>query len=43
MYDGQEEIIDAVKKILDDKIDPKDVQIDLFKSYLYSKDFPELD
>ncbi|MBA7676196.1 Isoprenyl transferase [subsurface metagenome] len=43
MYDGQEEIIDAVKKILDDKIDPKDVHIDLFKSYLYSKDFPELD
>ena len=43
MYDGQEEIIDAVKKILDDKIDPKDVNIDLFKSYLYSKDFPELD
>ncbi len=43
MYDGQEEIIDAVKKILDDKINPKDVNIDLFKSYLYSKDFPELD
>ncbi|MCK4280640.1 MAG: di-trans,poly-cis-decaprenylcistransferase [Candidatus Lokiarchaeota archaeon] len=43
MYDGQEEIIDAVKKILDDKINSKDVNIDLIKNYLYTKDFPELD
>lgn len=43
MYDGRLEIIDAVKSILEDKIDPKDVNIDLIKNYLYTKDFPELD
>jgi len=43
MYDGQEEIVDAVKKILDDKINPKDINIELIKKYLYTKDFPELD
>lgn len=43
MYDGQEEIVDAVKKILDDKINPKDINIELIKNYLYTKDFPELD
>ena len=43
MYDGQEEIVDAMKKITDDKIKSEDITRDLIKSYLYTKDFPELD
>ncbi|MBA7661130.1 Isoprenyl transferase [subsurface metagenome] len=43
MYDGQEEIVDAVKKITEDKIKSEDVTRDLIKSYLYTKNFPELD
>lgn len=43
MYDGQEEIVDAVKKITDDKIKSEDITRDLIKSYLYTKNFPELD
>jgi len=43
MYDGQEEIVDAVKKITDDKLKSEDITRDLVKSYLYTKNFPELD
>jgi undecaprenyl diphosphate synthase len=43
MYDGQEEIVDAVKKITEDKIKSEDITRDLIKSYLYTKNFPELD
>jgi len=43
MYDGQEEIVDAVKKITEDRIKSKDITRDLIKSYLYTKNFPELD
>ena len=43
MYDGQEEIVDAIKKITEDKIKSEDITRDLIKSYLYTKNFPELD
>jgi len=43
MYDGQEEIVDAVKKMLDDNIKSDKVNRELIKNYLYSKNFPELD
>ncbi len=43
MYDGQEEIVDAMKKITDDKIKSEDITRELIKSYLYTKSFPEAD
>ena len=43
MYDGQEEIVDAVKKITEDNIKSEDITRDLIKSYLYTKSFPEVD
>lgn len=43
MYDGQEEIVDAMKKITEDKIKPEDITRELIKSYLYTKSFPEAD
>lgn len=43
MYDGQEEIVDAMKKITEDKIKSEDITRDLIKSYLYTKNFPEVD
>lgn len=43
MYDGHEEIVDAVKKIINDGIKPEGVNTDLIKTYLYTKNFPPLD
>ncbi len=43
MYDGHEEIVDAVKKIINDGIKPENVNPDLIKKYLYTKNFPSLD
>jgi len=43
MYDGQEEIVDAVIKITEDKIKSEDITRELIKSYLYTKTFPEVD
>ncbi len=43
MYDGQAEIVDAMKKIINDKVDPDKIDRKLIKKYLYTKDFPELD
>ncbi len=43
-YDGQEEIVDAIKALLSNsKIDPQEVSPQLIKKYLYTKDYPELD
>ncbi len=42
-YDGQSEIVHAVKELIKDKVDPDKIDKNKFKSYLYSKDFPELD
>ena len=43
MYDGQAEIVDAMKKIINDKVEPDKIDRKLIKKYLYTKDFPELD
>ncbi|MHA1669578.1 MAG: polyprenyl diphosphate synthase [Promethearchaeota archaeon] len=43
MYDGQEEIVDAVKKIIDSNIQSDKVNKDTIKSNLYAYNFPELD
>ena len=43
MYDGQEEIVDAVKEIIHKKIPAEDVNTDLIKKHLYTKDFPPVD
>lgn len=41
-YGGRSEIVDACKKIIDDKIDKNDITEDLFKDYLYNK-LPDID
>ncbi len=43
MYDGHEEITDAVKKILKSNIKPEDITPDIIKKNLYTHEFPELD
>jgi len=43
MYDGHEEIVDAVKKIINDGIKPEKIDANLIKDYLYTRDFPALD
>lgn len=43
MYDGQAEIVDAVKKIINDKVNPEKIDRILIKNYLYTNQFPELD
>ncbi|MFX1375135.1 MAG: polyprenyl diphosphate synthase [Promethearchaeota archaeon] len=43
MYDGHEEIVDAVKKIVNDRIKPENIDSTLIKNYLYTKNFPPLD
>ena len=42
-YDGQEEIVDAVKKMMKNGVDPDKVSLDTIKNYLYTKGYPELD
>ena len=41
-YGGRAEIVDAVKKIIDDKLDSKEVTEEVFHSYLY-QDLPDVD
>jgi len=43
MYDGQEEIVDAVKKMIQNNVKSEDVDRYLIKKYLYTHDFPEVD
>ncbi|MFX1501811.1 MAG: polyprenyl diphosphate synthase [Promethearchaeota archaeon] len=43
MYDGHEEIVDAVKEIVSNGIKPEQVNKDLIESHLYSRNFPPLD
>jgi undecaprenyl diphosphate synthase len=42
-YGGRTEIIDAVKKIIADKIPSEDIDEKLFGNYLYTKDLPPVD
>jgi di-trans,poly-cis-decaprenylcistransferase len=41
-YGGRSEIVDACKKIIDDKIDKNDITESLFSKYLY-KELPDID
>jgi len=43
MYDGHEEIVDAIRGIINDSIDPKEIDTKLIKKYLWSKKFPPVD
>ena len=43
MYDGQEEIVDAVKEIIKNGVKIEDINRDVIKSHLYTRDFPEVD
>ena len=43
MYDGQEEIVDAVKKIIKSGVKEEEINRDVIKSHLYTRDFPEVD
>jgi undecaprenyl diphosphate synthase len=43
MYDGQEEIVDAVKEIIKNGVKVEDVNRDVIKNHLYTRDFPEVD
>lgn len=43
MYDGQEEIVDAVKNIIKNGVKVEDVDRSVIKKHLYTRDFPEVD
>ncbi|MBY9004908.1 MAG: di-trans,poly-cis-decaprenylcistransferase [Candidatus Lokiarchaeota archaeon] len=43
MYDGQEEIVDAVKAIINANIQSDKINKDTIKSHLYTRNFPEVD
>ena len=43
MYDGQEEIVDAVKTIIKNGVKEEEINRDVIKSHLYTRDFPEVD
>ena len=43
MYDGQAEIVDAMKDIISDNVSPDKIDRELIKKYLYTHDFPEVD
>ncbi len=43
MYDGQEEIVDAVRNIVKEKINPDSININTIKEHLYTRDLPEVD
>ncbi len=45
MYDGHEEIVDAIKSIIKDQINPEEINTNLIKGYLYEGrgNFPDLD
>ena len=42
-YGGRQEIIQAVKRVMRDNIDPDDVTEDLLSSYMYTADSPDPD
>lgn len=43
MYDGHEEIVDAIKEIINENIPLEDINKDLIKKHLYTKNFPPVD
>jgi len=43
MYDGQEEIVDAVKEIIKNGVKEEDINKEMIKNHLYTRNFPEVD
>jgi len=43
MYDGQEEIVDAVKEIIKKGVKTEDINREVIKKHLYTRNFPEVD
>ena len=43
MYDGQEEIVDAVKEIIKNGVKEEKINKELIKKHLYTRHFPEVD
>jgi len=43
MYDGQEEIVDAVKEIIKNGLKEEEINREVIKNHLYTRDFPEVD
>jgi len=43
MYDGQAEIVDAVKKMIKKNVNPEEIDTNTLKNYLYTNSFPEVD
>jgi len=42
-YGGRTEIIEAIKRLITDRIQPQNIDEKLFSQYLYTADFPEVD
>lgn len=42
-YGGRDEIIHAVKKLVEDKVNPEDITEELLDEYLFTKDIPDPD
>jgi undecaprenyl diphosphate synthase len=42
-YGGRSEIVDAIRKLITDKIPPQDIDEKLFSNYLYTSGLPEVD
>ena len=43
MYDGQEEIVDAVKGMINANLQSDEINKNTIKNYLYTREFPEVD
>ena len=43
MYDGQEEIVDGVKKLIQNNVNPEEITREMIKEFIYTCNFPELD
>ena len=43
MYDGQEEIVDAVKEIIKNGVKEEKIDKEVIKNHLYTRNFPEVD
>ena len=43
MYDGQEEIVDAVKEIIKNGVKEEKINKEVIKNHLYTRKFPEVD
>ena len=42
-YGGRAEIIEAIRRLIVDRIQPQNIDEKLFRQYLYTADFPEVD